>query len=210
VLRGAAGLAVAGAASGVASGAQNPGFGGWFSNVSNYDGIVDETGADEVTVQVGTKANGANYGYGPAAVRVSPGTTVTWEWTGKGFQHNVFAENGRFESDLYQEEGATFEHTFDSAGVYKYYCSPHESVGMKGAVLVGDAQPSGGGGNASAAGGPESAGGDSGDGAISTGLAMLGGALLAAFLSPIAFAALLFGVGDGSESDRAGAQHDME
>ncbi|WP_336343360.1 plastocyanin/azurin family copper-binding protein [Halalkalicoccus ordinarius] len=33
--------------------------------------------------------------------------------------------------------GHTFEHTFDSPGVYKYYCTPHVAMGMKGAIFVG-------------------------------------------------------------------------
>nr|WP_284063760.1 halocyanin domain-containing protein [Halobaculum sp. SYNS20] len=111
-------------------------FGGWLDDVDNYDGVVDETGADEVTVEVGTEANGGYYGFGPAAVRVSSGTTVTWEWTGQGSSHNVVAEDGSFESELVAEEGHTFSHTFESAGTVKYACVPHEALGMKGVVVV--------------------------------------------------------------------------
>jgi halocyanin-like protein len=111
----------------------------WLSDVSNYDGsAVDRTGESEVTVRVGTQANGGAYGFGPAAVRVSPGTTVRWEWTGEGGQHNVVAADGGLESDLYSEAGTHFEHTFESEGTVPYACSPHESLGMKGAVLVGE------------------------------------------------------------------------
>jgi len=101
--------------------------------VSNYDGTVDMRDADEVTVNVG-----ANDGlsFGPAAVAVSSGTTVVWEWTGQGGDHNVSATDGEFESDTAGEEGHTFEHTFEEAGTYTYVCTPHEAVGMKGAVYV--------------------------------------------------------------------------
>ncbi|WP_135806175.1 halocyanin domain-containing protein [Halorussus marinus] len=111
-------------------------FDGWFDDTSNFDGVVDETGSDEVTVEVGVDANGGAFGFGPAAVAVSPGTTVVWEWTGKGSFHNVVAENGDFESEQTDEEGFTFEHTFESAGTYKYICSPHETMGMVGAIVV--------------------------------------------------------------------------
>ena len=111
-------------------------FDGWFDDVDNYDGVVDETGSDSVTVEVGTEANGGYYGFGPAAIRVSAGTTVTWEWTGQGSSHNVAAEDGSFESELVAEEGHTFEHTFESAGTTKYVCVPHEALGMKGVVVV--------------------------------------------------------------------------
>jgi halocyanin-like protein len=111
-------------------------YGGWFEGVSNYDGTVDETGSEQVTVEVGTRANGGGYGFAPAAVEVTSGTTVVWEWTGVGGAHNVVAENGAFESTYSSKQGHTFEHTFEETGTYTYYCQPHIGMGMKGAVRV--------------------------------------------------------------------------
>lgn len=113
-----------------------PGFDGWMDNVGNYSGIEDLTDEDKVTVSVGVEANGGNFGFGPAAVRVSTGTTITWEWTGKGSQHNVVDQDGSFESELVDESGHTFSHAFDSSGTFKYACTPHKTVGMKGVVVV--------------------------------------------------------------------------
>ncbi|WP_336022920.1 halocyanin domain-containing protein [Halobellus salinisoli] len=113
-----------------------PSFDGYLDGTSNYDGVVDRTGDDEVTVTVGAEANGGNFGYGPAAVRVSTGTTVVWEWNGRGSVHNVAAEDGSFESEQVQEAGHTFSQTFEEVGTIKYYCTPHEAVGMKGVVVV--------------------------------------------------------------------------
>jgi halocyanin-like protein len=112
---------------------------GWLEGVDNHDGVVDRRGQSEVTVEVGTSGNGGDFGFGPAAVQVDPGATVVWKWTGKGGSHDVVAEDGSFESEMVGEAGHTFERTFDSPGVVKYYCMPHRPVGMKGAVLVGDA-----------------------------------------------------------------------
>ena len=143
-------------------------FDGWLSDVDNYDGtVVDATGQEEATVEVGVEANGGAYGFGPAAVQVDPGTTVRWEWTGEGQQHNVVDEAGNFESDLTSEEGFTYERTFDSAGVVKYFCRPHRGLGMKGVVVVGDLPDTGGedGGGGSGEGG----GGNGGDGGGSGG-----------------------------------------
>lgn len=109
---------------------------GWFEGVSNYDGTVDETGNSTVTVDVGTQANGAGMGFGPAAVEVSTGTTVIWEWTGAGGTHNVVDDGGTFESEYARAQGHTFEHTFAETGTYTYYCQPHLARGMKGAVRV--------------------------------------------------------------------------
>lgn len=112
-----------------------PDYGDWFSNVGNDDGTVDWTGQDAVTVDVGADGNGGNYAFEPAAIAVDAGTTVTWEWTGDGGGHNVVDEGGDFESDRTSAQGFTFEQTFES-GVTRYVCTPHRSMGMKGAVYV--------------------------------------------------------------------------
>lgn len=113
-----------------------PAFGGWLDNTANYDSVADKTGARKVTVEVGTEGNNGPYAFGPPAIRIGTGTTITWEWTGKGGSHNVVAQDGSFESKLSAEKGYTFEYTFDSSGTYKYLCAPHKTMGMKGAVVV--------------------------------------------------------------------------
>ena len=160
VLRGVAAGATAGAFAATASpaAAQSTDLSEWFANTDNADSVADRTGQSEVTVQVGTSGNGPAYGFGPAAVRVDPGTTVRWEWTGEGGQHNVVAEDGSFERSRQQE--GTFEHTFESAGVTRYVCTPHETVGMKGAVVVGAAEVTVGGSSAVTATPAETAAGD--------------------------------------------------
>jgi halocyanin-like protein len=135
------------------------GYGGWLSDVPNYDGTtVDATGQDEATVRVGTQTTEGPYGFGPPAVHVDPGTTVVWEWTGAGGDHNVVDQDGAFESDLTDESGFTFSHTFEETGLYKYYCAPHEPLGMKGAVAVGDV------GTGEATPTPEPSGGEEAEG----------------------------------------------
>lgn len=114
-----------------------PNYRGWFDGVSNYDGTVDARGRESVTVEVGVKGSSGFYKFGPAAVAVTPGTTVTWEWTGKGGTHNVVAEQGAFDSGkLVERKGNTFEQTISSPAIYKYFCEPHRSLGMRGAVFV--------------------------------------------------------------------------
>jgi len=183
--------------------AGEPDYGDWFSNVSNFDGTVDETGKSEVTVTVGADGNDGGFAFGPAAVRVDPGTTVVWEWTGKGGSHNVIGDDGGFESELTGETGHTFSHTFESEGVYKYFCRPHKAMGMKGAVVVGSggAAESGSGGSVSGGdGGQDGVGGDpiggSGDG-FGTGELLLAGSFGLAMLSPALFGVFMKVVGDG-------------
>jgi hypothetical protein len=68
---------------------------------------------------------------------VDPGTTVVWEWTGEGGAHDVVSQEGEeLESELVDEEGHTYEHTFEEAGETLYICTPHEAQGKKGAVAV--------------------------------------------------------------------------
>ncbi|MDL0121827.1 MULTISPECIES: halocyanin domain-containing protein [Halobacterium] len=149
VLQGSAGAGAAAAGiGGFAAGgaAQSASIDDWLGDVSNYDGVRDETGSSEVTVDVGVDANGGAYGFGPAAVRVDPGTTVTFDWVSN--THNVAVESQPDSADWggveeINNEGYTDSHTFETAGVYTYFCSPHRAMGMKGAVVVGDADVGG-------------------------------------------------------------------
>ncbi len=173
VLRGAAvGAATATATAGTAS--AQPSFGGWLSDVTNYSEVVDETGTEEVTVEVGVEANGGAFGFGPAAVQVDPGTTVVWEWTGEGGQHNVVANSGGdFESDLVGDAGFSYEQAFDQEGVVQYYCQPHQSLGMKGVVVVGAVPEEGGGEGGEGGGGPPGVPGTAKTLGVATAVAMV-------------------------------------
>ncbi|MFB6185088.1 MAG: halocyanin domain-containing protein [Haloarculaceae archaeon] len=106
-------------------------------DVSNYEDVVDATDDERITVAVGAEGNGGNFAFDPPAVRVSPGTTVTWQWSGKGGTHNVVATDGTFDSGAPAgEAGTEFAFAFDDGGAYPYYCVPHKSLGMKGIVVV--------------------------------------------------------------------------
>ncbi|WP_336035979.1 halocyanin domain-containing protein [Halobacterium yunchengense] len=160
VLRAAAGATAAAAVGTAASGtaAAQPDFDGWFTGdasggaTDNYDGsVADRTGEGEVTVEVGADGNGGTFAFAPPAVRVSPGTTVVFEWTSD--THNVVVEDQPDGADWgghepIENSGFSFEYTFETEGVYTYYCDPHLSVGMKGAVVVGGDGGGGGGGDA--------------------------------------------------------------
>jgi len=138
----AAVLAGGGALTGVSQpvSAQEADLGTWFSNVSNFDGVVDERGQTEVTIKVGAPGNGGRFAFEPAAVRVDPGTEIVWEWTGEGGTHDVAAEDDSFGSELQGNAGDTFTHSFENEGITTYACTPHKTMGMKGAVVVGSAE----------------------------------------------------------------------
>ncbi len=85
----------------------------------------------------------------PAALTVRRGATVTWRNT-SATMHTVTDDPGKAanKADAALPEGAqpwdsgninpgqTFQHTFDTPGTYKYFCTPHEAAGMLGTINV--------------------------------------------------------------------------
>ncbi|WP_135663673.1 halocyanin domain-containing protein [Halorhabdus rudnickae] len=112
----------------------------YLSDTSNFDGTgVDRTDAAEVSVTVGAQGNGANYAFGPPVVAISQGTTVVWEWNGRGGAHNVVSKDDRDPLDsgtAITSSSKTYEYTFEEPGAYSYVCIPHRINGMKGAIIV--------------------------------------------------------------------------
>lgn len=110
----------------------------WVVDSSNFDGTVaDATGRDATTVRVGAPGNGGHFAFDPPAVRVSTGTTVRWEWADRGGPHTVgFQDLDAGTDGVRNGADASFEYTFEAAGVYRYACDPHRGLGMKGAVVV--------------------------------------------------------------------------
>ncbi|MDR9380070.1 MAG: halocyanin domain-containing protein [Natronomonas sp.] len=106
-----------------------------------YDGSIEDlTGQDEVTILVGAGDDGL--AYDPPAARIGVGTTVIWEWTGRGGRHNVNGDpeiDSDFEytsGELIGDEGHTWSYTFEDGGVALYYCDAHRTVGHHGALIV--------------------------------------------------------------------------
>jgi halocyanin-like protein len=93
-----------------------------FSYLEGVDGGVEDLrGQDEVTVEVGASGNGGSVAFAPAGIWIDPGTTVIWEWTGDGGNHNVVTADGpaSLESELVGEAGFTYEFEFteEHAGI---------------------------------------------------------------------------------------------
>ncbi|PSQ07359.1 halocyanin domain-containing protein, partial [Halobacteriales archaeon QS_5_68_33] len=70
-----------------------PAFGAFLGDANGYEegAVEDARGQDAVTIEVGA---GGGFAFDPPAIWISPGTTVTWEWTGEGGAHNVVANDG--------------------------------------------------------------------------------------------------------------------
>jgi halocyanin domain len=128
-----AGVAVAGLSTGCLESTDEGPYDGYLANANGFEETVDRTDADSVTVAVGA---GGGLAFDPAAVRVSAGTTVVWEWTGQGGRHNVVSEDDRLSSSYYVQSGNSYEETLSEPGVVEYYCSPHKSAGMLGVIEV--------------------------------------------------------------------------
>jgi len=68
----------------------------------------------------------------------APGSSVTWDWAGGGFPHNVRQDDQIFRSGTPTSNGtATFQRVF-SAGTFHYYCENHgfPTGGMDGVIRV--------------------------------------------------------------------------
>lgn len=107
------------------------------NDANRYDGLEDHTGQSEMRIENGTGDNG--FTFSPPGIVVDAGTTVVWEWTGRGGSHNVVSEadsDFEFETELVDEEGFTFEQTFDEPGVALYVCTAHRAQNQYGAVVV--------------------------------------------------------------------------
>ncbi|SDE95750.1 halocyanin domain-containing protein [Halorubrum xinjiangense] len=131
-------------------------------NVGSY---TDARGQDSVTISVGAGDQGL--AFDPTLVWVDEGTTITWEWTGNGGDHNVqTVEDGGPASldsgDPVGEEGYTYEYetSGEDAGITHYHCVPHTTVGMHGGLAVGEdvaTVETGGGGESNAVFVPDAA-----------------------------------------------------
>ncbi len=119
---------------------------------SHDEGTPEEPSPNaEVTM----RTEGGQQHYDPHLAWIEPGGTVTWRL--ESGQHDVVAYHPDNDDkplripegaepwriDLLSEEGETASHTFETEGVYDYYCTPHESLGMVGTVIVGEPDPHG-------------------------------------------------------------------
>lgn len=115
------------------------------------EGMADRTGESEVEVLVGaltdldipddefpgTPPGVGPFAFDPMAIRVSPGTTVTWTWVAEHHSVTSYNESADDPSDprttgdhgkAFDEHAHpphSFSHTFEERGTYLYFCHPH-------------------------------------------------------------------------------------
>jgi plastocyanin len=76
--------------------------------------------------------------YSPTIIRVQPGEGVSWT-NRDDAPHNIIGAGGTWgtpQRDASLLRGGSFTHTFETAGIFPYYCSLHP--GMVGVVAAGD------------------------------------------------------------------------
>jgi len=76
----------------------------------------------------------------PAVLKINPGDTVKFVSVDKG--HNSLSTKGMIPegAEMWKSKiNKDFEVTLDVEGTYGYNCQPHQSLGMVGLILVGDA-----------------------------------------------------------------------
>ena len=73
-----------------------------------------------------------NFSFGPAAITVPAGTTVTWT-NRDDIPHTVVSDDKIFKSKVLDTD-EKFSYTFSKPGTYPYFCSVHPK--MTGKVVV--------------------------------------------------------------------------
>jgi plastocyanin len=86
-------------------------------------------GGNVVTVNV------SGFTFSPATVTVAAGTTVRWVNNTSNF-HTVTPDGHTQWADADLPASGSFQHTFNTAGTFNYFCTPHRALGMTGTVNV--------------------------------------------------------------------------
>ena len=94
---------------------------------------------------------GSEYYFDPIGLFVESGDTATFEIQSGSHSATAYKEgNGpasvtripdgaeAFNSEILSEQGATYEHTFETTGTYDFFCIPHKTLGMVGRIVVGE------------------------------------------------------------------------
>ena len=91
--------------------------------------------------------NGGELVFLPSEFSVASGEPIVFK-NNAGFPHNVIFDEDEVpagvdpaaismsEEDLLNAPGETYTVTLSTKGTYRFYCSPHQGVGMSGTVTV--------------------------------------------------------------------------
>ena len=92
--------------------------------------------ASDVTVEMLNRdADGNRMVYSQEIVEIAAWSTVKWVPTDKG--HNVEIIASPNDMKFKSKNGKEASVTFETPGIYYYWCTPHKGMGMIGLVVVG-------------------------------------------------------------------------
>lgn len=119
----------------------------WFTGMTGTI-TVEPAGPGAAVHQVMVR----EFEFDPFRVDISPGDTVRWIWqngshtTTSGIGSTAGLNAGALWDEAIDVGNQVFDRVFDTAGVFGYFCRPHEALDMRGAVVVGSTSGVPGGG----------------------------------------------------------------
>lgn len=144
-------VATGGIASLAGCGGSGNGNGGGNQTPTKSDGSGGSEAGSNTVMMVTEESE---YYFDPIGLFVDSGATVTFEIQSGSHSATAYQKGNEpasvthipdgataFDSGTLSEQGATFEHTFETTGTYDYFCIPHKSLGMVGRIVVDE--PSG-------------------------------------------------------------------
>lgn len=72
----------------------------------------------------------------PDEPTIAAGTTVRWVNDSNLFHTITPQGHSEWQRQTTSQQGIVFEHTFQSAGTFPYFCEPHQAQGMQGEITV--------------------------------------------------------------------------
>ena len=95
--------------------------------------------AEDISVEMLNKRDdGAKMVYSEDISRIEVGDTITWLPTSKGHNVEFVAGPDGWDAPKKSKNSKEVAITFDTPGIYYYWCTPHKGMGMIALVVVGD------------------------------------------------------------------------
>ena len=95
--------------------------------------------AEDISVDMLNKRDdGAKMVYSEDISRIEVGDTITWLPTSKGHNVEFIAGPDGWDAPKKSKNSKEVAITFDTPGIYYYWCTPHKGMGMIALVVVGD------------------------------------------------------------------------
>ena len=95
--------------------------------------------AKDISIDMLNKRDdGAKMVYSEDIARIDVGDTITWLPKSKGHNVEFVAGPDGWKKPKKSKNGKEVAITFDTPGIYYYWCTPHKGMGMIGLVVVGD------------------------------------------------------------------------